>query len=143
MSCLGTKADGSPCDSPVVGADNYCPAHRPGDEAARHDKAMRGGLAHAAKYRGDAFTADELPDLESVDDAKKAFSQVRRAVGCRRITHAEGNAMNKAIEGWLKANEADVTERLTEEFEAAIRDRDHEIAELRQKLSKRHALRAS
>ncbi len=43
--CRGTRGDGKPCESVVVGASGWCFAHDPDLEAERRQARLRGGVA--------------------------------------------------------------------------------------------------
>ena len=144
--CIARNADGVPCGSTFgLSADSLCPAHAPGGRERLASIASSGGAATAAKHAGQAFAANEITVLESFEDAKRAFDDVRRAVLTRRITHTEGNAATKAIEGWIKAETAGITRGLVNELRAELDARGREIEQLRGQVTSqvRAALRAS
>lgn len=48
-TCRGTKADGSPCESPIVDADGFCPVHQEGGSESISERGQKGDRARAKK----------------------------------------------------------------------------------------------
>ncbi len=103
--CQGTKADGTPCSSPFVGADGFCGAHGPGASERMRQRGIAGGRATAEKFRR-VFDADRLPRLTTPEDAQVWLEAIARAVGAQQLTDRQANAMTKALETWLKSRSA-------------------------------------
>lgn len=134
MLCHGTNARGEPCASHMADASGYCPAHRAGGHAAIVASASLGGQALRAKLAGSAFTVEELPPLETLEDAKHALDVIRTAVMTRRLTHAEGNSAARAVGEWVKTEGAASTARIVGELRAELEAKAAEIAVLRRQL---------
>lgn len=134
MTCTATNAAGEPCQSAAVGDGGLCAAHRMGREHMA-TIGSRGGEATRARFGGEAFTAEELPPLHTIEDAKAALDVVRVAVMTRRLTHAEGNAASKSVAEWVKAETAAITGRLVNELRAELDAKSEEIATLRKQLT--------
>lgn len=105
-TCRATNADGEPCESPVVGPDGYCPAHRP-DGGSEHmsELGKRGAESTANKLRSDGIDPDELPDLDSPSAAETWCDVVGRAVVVGRIGHNEAKAALRAVREWRESHE--------------------------------------
>ena len=135
MPCLSVNVRGTPCESPEhLVVDGTCPVHRPGNQERQREIASAGGAALRAKLAGAAFEAHELAPILTIEDAKRAHDAVRIAVLCRRITHGEGSAATKAIDGWIKAEAATLTARLVGELRAELDIKTREINALRKQL---------
>lgn len=118
-TCKGTRDDGEPCESPIVGSDGYCPAHREGGRERLREAAQKGGETTARRVRGNALDADELPPLESPQAAETWCDVVGRAVVTGRLSHNQGKAALRAVREWRESHEAGrVSERLDELTEA-------------------------
>ena len=115
--CRGTNAAGDPCRSPVVGADGWCAAHRPGGAAEMRRRGLRGALASRS---GKGLDTSDLPPLTSPQAAERWAETIARAVAERRLTHNEGRAIASLLREWRASHEA-----------GAMSDR---IAELSEKL---------
>jgi hypothetical protein len=64
--CLGTRTDGNPCESQIIGESGYCFAHDP-DEAERRTQARRrGGHASSAISRTRRLAPAALKDVYGV-----------------------------------------------------------------------------
>lgn len=137
MNCTAVNARGEPCGSALAGADELCPAHRPGGAEFMADIASRGGQATRVKLAGQAFTAEELPDLVTLEDAKRALDVVRKAVMSRRLSHSEGTAAAKTVDSWVKTETAAITARLVNELRAELDAKSEEIGALRKQLASR------
>ena len=138
LHCKGFKADsGEPCGSlsHLVGPSGYCPAHDPGNAERMKEIATRGGHATAAKHASAGFTADELPAIITLEDAKRALDVIRVAVMTRKLTHAEGNAASKSVSEWVKAESAAVTGRIVNELQKDLDAKTEEIAALKLQLA--------
>ena len=86
--------------------------------------------------RGTAFEPGDVVALETLDDAKVALDQIRRAVLTRQITHSEGSSATKAVDSWVKTESAIATRRIVDELQRELDARADEIAELRSELAK-------
>lgn len=124
--------DGGPCESPegLVRGDGYCAAHGPGGGERMRTLGSLGGVAKAAKEAGAAFTAEDLPAMVTLDDAKAALDQIRVAVLTRRISHNEGSSAARAVDSWTRAHMSGAADRLVNELEASLDAKAAEIASL-------------
>jgi hypothetical protein len=137
-TCVGTKTNGEPYGQTLgLDADGLCATHRAGGLERIRAAASRGGRATKAKHAGAAFHADDLPQLETLDDALSYTAMICRAVLTRRITHNESNAAAKAVDSWVKAKQASMTAQLVEELRAELDAKQTEIDGLRQQLASR------
>lgn len=120
-TCRGTNADGEPCESPVVGEDGWCPAHRPdGGSERMSELGRRGAKSTARKLRADGLEPGELPELERPQDAEKLLEVVARAVATERLAHNEGKAIARLVREWFRARDAGEIEDRVEELEEKI-----------------------
>jgi vacuolar-type H+-ATPase subunit I/STV1 len=92
-------------------------------------------------HQRDGFTDDELPELKTLEDAKRALDQIRRGVLLRRITHSEGSSASKAVSEWVRAHAAQTTEKLVGELHKELEAKEREIEALRRQLSGRKAVK--
>ncbi len=114
--CAGVNQAGEPCQSPLVGGDGFCPAHRPGGQAEMRRRGLKGAIA-SRSCKG--LSPDELPPLRSPEDAERWAEIVGRAVSQKRLTHSEGRAVASLIREFLKAHsDGKVTRRIKELGEA-------------------------
>jgi len=138
LTCTYVKSDGERCASTFgLDAEGRCVAHQPGGQERLREIAHLGGEATKAKNTGAAFTADQLPAIETLDDASKALDAIRVAVLTRRISHNEANAASKAIDSWVKAQTATMTRTLVDELRTELEQRTKEIEALRKQLAAR------
>ncbi len=113
--CGGTNAEGAPCSSPIVGADGFFPAHRPGCGERMKRLATKGALAS----RKSGLDPDDLPTLYGPRTASLWLDRVGRAVATGRLGHREGTAVVRAVEAFLRAHDAgEVTDDLARMREA-------------------------
>jgi uncharacterized protein involved in exopolysaccharide biosynthesis len=99
------------------------------------DVARLGGEATKAKYAGEAFTAEELSPIATLEDAMRRLDVIQSAVLTRRISHAEGNSAAKVLESWVKASAANLTNALVSELRAELDAKTREIDSLRTQLA--------
>ena len=132
--CKGTNARGEPCKSFMINLDGYCPAHREGGKERLSEIGKKGAAATARVWASEGFSVEELPPLTSLEDARDRLDVIGRAVLCRKISHAEGNAASKAASEWVKAESAVLTQRLVGELEKTLHDKETEIQALRRQL---------
>lgn len=100
-ACTGTNTAGQPCQSPIVGRDGYCDAHRPGGEAEMKRRALKGAIkAQLAK----GLKPRELGPLKSHADAERWLRIVGEAVATGRLGHQEGRTTVSAVREWVKAH---------------------------------------
>lgn len=112
-TCRGTRADGAPCRSPVVGPDGYCPAHAEDGRERMAEIGRKGAEATARRRAGGGLDPDELPPLESAEAAETWCDVIGRAVVTGRIGHNEGKAALRAVREWRESHEAgEVEERV-------------------------------
>lgn len=104
-TCRGTRDDGQPCESPVVGPDGFCPAHRPGGREKIREAARKGGQAKARKDRAPGVETDGRWKLDSYEAAERWLDVILRAVLAGKVTHAQARSAVRAIEAWMKARE--------------------------------------
>jgi len=97
--------------------------------------AALGGQATKAKLEGRAFQDDELPRITTLEDAKLALDDIRRAILSRRITHSEGASASKAVAEWVKTESAAATGRLVNELRTEMEAKTDEIEALRKQLA--------
>jgi len=149
--CVALNATGAPCAAPehLVNLDGLCRAHREGGHERLVSMASAGGKAFHAKAAAGAgfpgFTAEELPRIVSVEDAKRALDDIRVATLTRRITATEGTSAARTVAEWVKANSAAQTQELVNQLSDELEEKTNEIEALRQQLSKhgRAALQVS
>lgn len=142
QQCRGTNARGEPCGSFIVDEDGWCPTHRPGNEEIVREWRAKGGLSTKAKWDATGLDPEEIVDLETLDDAKAALDQVRRAVLQKRLFHSEANACSKAIAEWVKTEAANMTRGLVNDLRDELEAKTKEIEALRQQISGGKKLRA-
>lgn len=136
--CGYIKDDGKPCSSRFVKQEpteeeleNYedvCTAHRPGYEdqmQERRKKAAKTRWKNAHENEG--LMPDELPPLETHEDAKMWLEAIGRAVATGRLEDRSAQAAIRAVSEWVKTE----GERATREV---IDDLKDEIEQLRDKL---------
>lgn len=114
-TCNATKDDGSPCESPFVGEDGFCPAHRPGGREKLREAAKKGGEVTRKRFKAKALGADELPALTSAQAAETWCDKVGRAVVTGRLSHNQAQAALRAVREWRESHESG---RMSERFEA-------------------------
>lgn len=118
-TCRGTTADGTPCESPIVGPDGFCPAHGPDGRERMSEIGRKGAEASARKRRGGGLEPDALPPLDGHDAAETWCDVVGRAVVTGRIGHNEAKAALRAVREWRESRDAGaVSDRLDELTEA-------------------------
>ena len=72
-TCRGVRADGAPCGAPehlVSSETHFCPAHGPGASKRMADRGRRGAESTARRLRSPGLDAEELPELQSHEDAQ-------------------------------------------------------------------------
>lgn len=118
LRCRATNARGEPCGAParLVDAETrLCASHDPECRERMREAARRGGEATARRLTRPGLDPEELPPLETPQDAARRLDLIARAVGTGRLGHAEGRSMTSAVREWLRAFEAgDVAERMEE-----------------------------
>jgi hypothetical protein len=100
--CRATNAKGRPCRSPhtLVGADGFCAMHLPGDEQENRRRRRQGGR----KSKG-ALLLDDLPALQSPQDAERWLEVVGRAVATGVLPASKGQVAASCVRAWLSAHE--------------------------------------
>lgn len=130
--CQHVRANGTACRAVVgVNADGLCLAHTSDGASRMAEISRKGGQATAARFASVPFVAEDVPRIETLEDAKLALDNIRIAVLTRRITHAEGNAASKAVSEWCKAEGMAATGRLVTELRNELAAKTAEIATLR------------
>ncbi len=107
--CGATRAGGEPCGAPpqLIGADGFCPAHRPGAKERLSEAGRKGAEATARKWRGrGGLEPGELPDLGTPQDAQAALDIVAHAAAEGRLPQRQADATTRAVREWLRAWEA-------------------------------------
>lgn len=126
--CPHRKDDGERCGcrtrlNPETG---LCVWHDPEREEQRRQMQRQGGKATAAKRRPDGLLPEELPPLESHEDAQRWLDRVGRAVATGRIDNRDANSVVRAVEAWIKAEAerlgADAVHELRERLETLEAD---------------------
>lgn len=116
--CEGTKADGSPCESPFVNPKTgYCHAHGPGAKARMAERGAKGAEATKRKLRGMGVVQKaQAPGApETVEDAKLIASWAVRAVLVGEIdTKVSHQVANLLREFRAASKEADLAAELGE-----------------------------
>lgn len=112
-TCRGTRDDGEPCGSPVVGPDGFCPAHGEDGSEKMRKIGRKGAQATARKLQRGGLGEDELPPLESHAAAETWCDAVGRAAVTGRIGHNEARAALRAVKEWRESRgEGEMSERL-------------------------------
>lgn len=123
--CAGVNTEGLPCQSPIVGEDGYCSAHRPGGEERMKRLAAKGA---AASRRG-GLDPDELGELHTHTDAQRWLEVIGRAVASGRLGDRAAQAAIRAVAEWVKAEgeraTAEIVDELKTEIERLKRDAAH------------------
>jgi hypothetical protein len=136
LRCTAIKTNGERCEQTIgLDMDGLCQAHRPGGLERMREVAAAGGAASARKAQGEGFTADELPPIKTLEDAMIRLDLIQSAVLCRRIVHHEASSAAKAIDSWVKAHAAHMTQGLVNELRAELDAKTHEIESLRKQLA--------
>lgn len=118
-TCKGTRDDGSECESPIVGSDGYCPAHRPEGREKLREAARKGGQATARRFSGDGLEDADLPPLDSPQAAERWLEAVGRAVAVGKLGHNQGRTVVRAVREFLRAHDkGQVSETLSDLLDA-------------------------
>lgn len=119
-TCRGTNAEGEPCTSPFTGPDGWFDAHRPGNEGEMAERGRRGAeVANSRRRHADDLQPEELPELESHEDAKLWLDTLGRAVATGWIERREADSAIRAVQAWVSTHEG----ALAEEKLAALQER--------------------
>ena len=116
--CGGTNAEGAPCGSPIVGADGFCAAHRPGGGERMKRLATQGALAS----RKGGLDPDDLPRLDGPQTAALWLDRVGRAVATGKLGHREATAVVRAVEAFLRAHDAGAVTADIQRLRAALEE---------------------
>ena len=108
MPCKHIKANGEPCRAPehFVDASGYCHAHGEGASARMADRGRKGAEASAKRFRAIGLDPDDLPPLDGPRAASQWLEVIGRTVATGKLGHREAQAAVRAVEAWLKTNEA-------------------------------------
>lgn len=100
--CRATNAAGDPCKAPytLVGGDGYCAMHRPGEAQENRRRRRQGGR----KSKG-ALLLDDLPALQTPQDAERWLEVVGRAVATGVLPASKGQVAASCVRAWLSAHE--------------------------------------
>lgn len=114
-SCRGMNVAGEQCGSPIVGADGWCCAHRPGGEEEMRERRRRAAEATARRLRAGGLEPDDLPPLRTPQDAETWLERIGRAVATGELANRDADAATRAVRAWLQAHDAGtVAERIAE-----------------------------
>lgn len=119
-TCRGTKADGSPCESPILDEDGFCPAHRKGGSETMSERGKKGGRARAKKDAAPGLDPDDLPPLDSPHAAERWCEVIGRAVTTGKLAHREAQAAIKAVREFLRSHEAGAVSDRVEELQEKV-----------------------
>ncbi len=120
-TCAGRKVDGTACQSPfVVAGSRFCSAHQP--DGGREEMRRRGrlGALTQQRARSGGLDEDELPDLQTHQDAKAWLEITGRAVACGRMREAAGQCVIRAIEAWIRAEGERLTVHVVEDLRREV-----------------------
>ena len=128
--CQGQKADGTACGAlPHLLDDNgLCPAHRPGARQTMADRGRKGGLATKRKLASPGLKSDELPSLQTHEDAQAWLETIGRAVAVGRLSDRQAQAAIRAVAEWVKAEGERATAEVVNELRLEIDRVKAEIA---------------
>ncbi len=120
--CRGTKADGTRCNAPpsLVGEDGYCSAHGPGAATRMADRGRRGAASYRDSLRRKGLDLDELPPLETHEDAERRLDLISQAVLAGRLSKGDAMAGTKAIDSWLKARGDRLAAQVVDQLRAEV-----------------------
>ena len=118
--CAGTNAQGGACQSPMVGEDGYCTAHRDGGSAAMAERGRKGAESLRKHWRGQVLDEKELPPLRTPQDVEQWLEVIGRAVATGRLSHNQGRTIATTVREWLKAHEAGKVSQKIEELSEAV-----------------------
>lgn len=112
--CGEEKADGSTCQSPIVGDVGRCPAHREGGDEEMRKRGRAGAEARKERLQGGGFDASELPPLTDMDAVRQWSERIGRACAEGRISEKRANSLSRLLRQARQAMEAEVGNRLEE-----------------------------
>jgi hypothetical protein len=120
--CRGQKANGSACGAlpHLLDEDGYCPAHRDGGREAMAERGRRGGLATKRRLSAGGLETDELPSLETHDDAKRWLEVIGRAVATGRLSDRHAQAAVRAVAEWVRTEGEKTTAEVVAQLKADI-----------------------
>lgn len=134
--CNGTKANGEPCQSPIVGKDGFCSAHSPSagsEEMAKRGR--KGGVLFHERRDNSRKLADDLPELDSYEAAEEWAWRISLATVRGELGTKEANAISRALRIFLEAR----GEKLTTEV---VEDLREEIDRLKEEMRERQTVGA-
>lgn len=120
-TCRGTTDSGQPCQSPLVGKDGWCDAHRPG---GREEMKRRGRKGGEAKANGTGLARGDLGPLETSADAERWCQVIALAVAEGTISTGRGNALRKCVKEFRQARADRLTEEKLNLLETKVRELD-------------------
>jgi len=129
--CQATKKDGRPCGAPPALVDpetGYCRSHRPGAKERLSRQGTKGGEATSAKHKLPGMSDDELPPLQSHEDAKEWLEKIGRAVLTQKITDRTASAAIRGVSEWIKAHEGQLTAKVVDELQNEVDRLKKELA---------------
>ncbi len=112
--CMGTKVNGDPCSSIILGESGYCIAHDPetGGPDRMREMGRKGLEAQKAVRIG--FTFAELIPLKTYEDAKERLDVISRAAMSGLLDDKACNAAIRAISEWVKTESEAATKHVVE-----------------------------
>lgn len=118
-TCEGTKENGDPCESPFVGTDGFCDAHRAGGLEEVRRRAHRGGEVTKAMFEA---SLHDLPPLDSPENAQTWLHRIGRALALGKLSGSAGRAAIGAVRAWLRAYEAGEQASRIERLQEAVEE---------------------
>lgn len=121
--CRATKADGSACGAPprVVDPDTgLCPAHGPDASQRMSAIGRKGAEASAQRFRRGGLDPDDLPPLETHEDAKRWLELLARGVATSDIDRDIAAETPRLVKGWMRAYDAETLDEWKDDIEDTI-----------------------
>lgn len=109
-----TKCREEGCGAPsvLIGRSGWCRGHDPNLKEELREQGRRGGATTRARYGTTGLLESDLGVRPNADAAQiqEGLRRVTAAVGERRITHSEGQAMIAGLKQMLAARDLSVRE---------------------------------
>ena len=120
--CQGQKADGTACGAlpHLLDENSLCPAHRPGARETMAERGRLGGLATKRKAASPGLDPNELPSLQTHQDAQAWLEIIGRAVATGRLSDRQAQAAIRAVSEWVKAEGERATAEVVNELRFEI-----------------------
>lgn len=112
--CRGTRVDGQPCGSEIVGASGFCFAHDPDREEARARARRRGGRASSKLHRARKLAPPLLREVYdelalALDEVHRGYLSPHRAQAMAALARAMVTVLTAGeLEERLRAIEAGI-----------------------------------